>query len=58
MQDFKNYAVQFVITAVVVYGMGTSDSGSIVQAGVISVLSSIVADQLMPYLNGQPAATI
>lgn len=52
MQDFKNYAIQFIVTAGIVYVMGTTDTAAMVQLGAISVVSSIIADQAMPMLNG------
>lgn len=55
MQDFKNYAIQFAATAGILYFMGTTDTQTLVQLGAISVVSSIVADQLMPYFNGSAA---
>lgn len=56
MQDIKNYAIQFAITAGVVYALGNTDTGAMVQMGAISVLSSVLADMAMPYINGKPAS--
>lgn len=43
--NFQNLAIQFAATAAVVYFMGTTDTGTIVQLGAISVMSAIVAEQ-------------
>lgn len=56
MMDVKNYAIQFLVTAGIVYVMGTTDTASMVQMGAISVASSVIADMAMPYLSGRPAS--
>lgn len=56
MMDMKNYAIQFLVTAGIVYLMGTTDTASMVQMGAISVASSVLADMAMPYINGKPAS--
>jgi hypothetical protein len=56
MIDIKNYAIQFAITAGIVYFMGTTDTASMVQMAAISVVSSVVADMAMPYVLQSPTA--
>lgn len=54
--NITNYAIQFAITAGVAYFLGTTDTGSLVQMGVISVLSSVAADQIIPMISSAPTA--
>lgn len=54
--NITNYAIQFAITAGVAYFLGTTDTGSLVQMGVISVLSSVAADQITPMISSAPTA--
>lgn len=54
--NFKNYAIQFIVTAGVVYFMGTTDTAAMVQFASVSVLSSVIADLAMPMIDKEYAA--
>jgi hypothetical protein len=54
--NFQNYAIQFAVTAGIVYFMGTTDTASMIQMGAISVASSVLADMAMPMIMGIPTA--